>query len=71
MTQPDPSPHPTIDRLPYTTGLRAWLRDLSDMPQSASRLLEAAERLDIMPLVIFFEYHADSDYRCMILLGEH
>lgn len=59
MTQPTPSPRPTLERLSYTTGLRVWVRDTVDLPEGSARLLEAANRLDIVPLVILFEFHDD------------
>ncbi len=68
MTHLPPGPRPAIERLAYTTGLRVWVRDTADLPEGAAQLLEAANRLDIVPLVILLEF-VDDDWS-VVLLGD-
>jgi len=68
MIQSTGSPRYEIERLAHTTGLRVWVNDHSEYPEAAAQLLQAANRLDIVPFVMLFDVGEDS--HALVLLAD-
>ena len=62
---------PIVEELTSIRGLRSWAKDLKDMPQIVKRLMEAANKQDLTPSTILFEYCAEGEgIWNVVLLGE-
>jgi hypothetical protein len=45
-----------IARLPHLKGLRAWATELDELPNVAADLLQATNRLQLIPIAIIFDF---------------
>jgi len=60
--------NPKLEPLTQVVGLRTWVKELEDLPNAVCSLVEAANRQEITPGVIFFEY-CDDEWH-VALFGE-
>jgi len=58
-----------ISRLKYMTGIRLWADDPESFPEAAARLLQAANRVELTPAVMLFEF--GEEQWSISLLGEY
>jgi hypothetical protein len=45
-----------IEQLSHIKGLRAWTNELDELPDVAAALLKAANRLQVTPVAILFDF---------------
>jgi len=58
-----------ISRLKYMTGIRLWADSPESFPEAAARLLQAANRVELTPAVMLFEF--GEEQWNISLLGEY
>jgi hypothetical protein len=49
-------PKTQIEQLSHIKGLRAWTDELDELPHVAAALLTAANRLQVTPVAIIFDF---------------